>query len=379
MRNPFLAVNVSVLLVVLFFAVHALALDKTLYRFPGGHRGSDPEYGIVLDATGNVYGTTSYGGSYGWGTVYELKKSKNRWHQQVIYSFLGGVDGYQPWSNLLIDQNGNLYGTTPFGGTGTGCENQSGGCGTFFVLTPSHGNWKHTVLYNFCSVSDCSDGANPYGLSFDRSGDILGMAGGGICSYCGVVFKLHRSSRGWTETVVHTFDDQGDGFDPNPGLTVDGAGNVYGTTWSGGSSGYGIVFELQAMKHAWTELILYQFTGSGDDKDPNGGLVVDAKGNLYGSTSDNFGGCTYGCGTIYELTPSKGGWVKNIVYAFDGPHGASPMRCFSIRQVTITAQPCLEANTTAAQSSSWSQERSGRSKFFITSLDKAAMPTRILD
>jgi uncharacterized repeat protein (TIGR03803 family) len=109
--------------------------EKTLYAFPGGSRGDDPQTGVVSDNDGNLYGTTYYGGAYGWGTVFELKLSKRGWTQNVVYNFMGSKDGFNPSDNLLIDKAGNLYGDTFYGGTGSGCINASEGCGTVFELT----------------------------------------------------------------------------------------------------------------------------------------------------------------------------------------------------------------------------------------------------
>src|SRR6202142_1555894 len=327
--NRFLMAKTSILVVMLFLLVPDLsARERTLYTFPGGDRGGSPDYGIAFDASGNAYGTTPYYGSYGWGTVYRLKKTKTGWHQEVIHDFLGGTDGYEPTSNLLIGPDGTIYGTTLFGGTGSTCENGDGGCGTAFALVPSRGKWKHTVLYNFCSRDDCSDGANPYGLSFDGSGNVLGVAGGASGCECAVVFELTRVGKKWRDIVLHTFGNQGDGIYPNPGLVVDRMGNIYGTTSCGGSYGDGTVFELKSPNnkapHAWKELILYNFTGAENDSIPNTGLVIDPQGNFYGTTIGDYQSCTSRCGSVYELSFSQGVWMKNTVYAFSGKDGDDP-------------------------------------------------------
>ncbi len=212
--------NISLLSFVVLALVSfgaARGREKTLYTFPGGSRGDDPQTGVVSDSEGNLYGTTDYGGTYGWGTVFELKHSQTGWIEEVLYSFEGSSNGFTPSGNLLIDKAGNLYGTTFYGGTGSGCEDDSGGCGTVYELTWETGTWKKTVLYNFCSANGCSDGATPYGLTFDKAGNIYGTAGGGTgCEYgCGVVYELTPSNRGWTETVLYYFDqNNGGGFYP---------------------------------------------------------------------------------------------------------------------------------------------------------------------
>jgi uncharacterized repeat protein (TIGR03803 family) len=299
--------------------------EKTLYTFPGGSRGDDPQAGVVSDSDGNLYGTTYYGGLYGWGTVFELKHSQKGWTHDVLCSFQGSNDGFNPSGNLLIDKAGNLYGTTFYGGSGSGCENGSEGCGTVYELKRAKGGWEKAILYDLCSVTGCPDGSNPYGLIFDKAGNIYGTAGGGVgCDYgCGVVYELTPSNGGWIETVLHEFTDtNGDGDGPGVGVSIDEAGNLYGTTCCGGVNNYGIVFELKRTKHMWNESILYSFTGNGDGG-ANGGLVLDDTGNIYGTT--NWGtGCQYGCGTVFELTRSHGQWVEKVFF-FNGTTGESPI------------------------------------------------------
>jgi uncharacterized repeat protein (TIGR03803 family) len=320
--------NISLLSFVVLALVSfgaARGREKTLYTFPGGSRGDDPQTGVVSDSEGNLYGTTDYGGTYGWGTVFELKHSQTGWIEEVLYSFEGSSNGFTPSGNLLIDKAGNLYGTTFYGGTGSGCEDDSGGCGTVYELTWETGTWKKTVLYNFCSANGCSDGATPYGLTFDKAGNIYGTAGGGTgCEYgCGVVYELTASNRGWTETVLYYFDqNNGGGFYPGSGVTLDEEGHIYGTTGAGGTDNYGVVFELTHTKHGWNESLLYSFAGNGDGN-ANGRLVRDKSGNIYGTTIWGTG-CQYGCGTVFELTRSHGRWVEKVFF-FDGTNGDYPL------------------------------------------------------
>lgn len=331
MRKPFVSATNTLLLLmtIIFVSPVAPAREKLLYEFPGGKRGNDPQSGVVFDSKGNAYGTTYYGGTYGWGTVYELEYVGNGWKEQVIYNFAGIGDGTNPVGNLLIDGAGNLYGTTLYGGTGTGCSQENYGCGgTAFELQHSKVGWKHIVLHSFCLHSGCSDGSAPSGLTFDEAGNLYGTTvfGGHTCfdDGCGTVYKLSHSNGSWTLKVLHAFDANGDGYYPAPGIAIDKSGRLYGTTCCGGGTGYGIVFMLKRTKRGWKEVMVYQFTGSAEDEYPNGNLIIHAHGNLYGSTSDTFNGCNYDCGTIYKLRLSKGTWVKSVVYAFDGPHGASP-------------------------------------------------------
>jgi uncharacterized repeat protein (TIGR03803 family) len=333
-KQTLLLVNKISLVSFLIFALVSVGMarvrEKTLYTFPGGSHGYDPQGGIVSDSDGNLYGTTYYGGTYGWGTVFELKHSNKGWPQEVIYNFTGSSDGFYPTGNLLIDKAGNLYGTTSYGGSGTGCQRGAYECGgTVFELARSGGIWKHSVLYNFCSTSGCGDGGGPSGLVFDKAGNLYGTTGGGGtgCSPdgCGTVYKLSPSNGGgWAETVLYAFDqNNGGGFSPGSGVALDDAGNIYGTTFSGGTSNYfGVVYELKHAKYRWNESILYSFTGNGDG-DPNGGLVRDNSGNIYGTTIWGTG-CQNGCGTVFELTRSHGHWVEKVFF-FDGTNGEYPI------------------------------------------------------
>jgi uncharacterized repeat protein (TIGR03803 family) len=319
---------VSFLVFALVSCVLARSREKTLYTFPGGSHGDDPEAGVVSDSDGNLYGTTYYGGTYGWGTIFELKHSEKGWTQEVLYNFLGSNDGFNPTGNLLIDKAGNLFGTTLYGGSGTACQQGGYECGgTVFELAQSAGTWKHTVLYSFCSISGCQDGGGPSGLIFGKGGELYGSTGGGGTGCptdgCGTVYELAPDGVSWTETILYYFDqNNGGGFFPGSGVTRDGMGNIYGTTYAGGASNYGVVFKLTHGKHRWNESILYSFAGNGDGS-ANGGLIRDNSGNIYGTT--NWGtGCQYGCGTVFELTRSRGQWVEKVFF-FDGTNGESPI------------------------------------------------------
>jgi uncharacterized repeat protein (TIGR03803 family) len=319
----------GILLAALGSYAFASKRERTLYDFLGGDNGNQPQTGVVFDGQGNIYGTTYYGGSYGWGTVFSLEPTSHGWKQKVLYSFLGSSDGFNPVGNLLIDANGNLYGTTLYGGTGVGCTPGSYDCGgTVFALKAENGIWKHEVLYSFCSVSGCADGAAPYGLAFDKAGNLIGStdAGGTSCEYgCGTVYKLTRSKQGWTEKVLHQFSTEGDGYYPGlGGVSLDASGNIYGTTYAGGATGYGIVFELKPGKHGWNELVLYNFTGSGNE-DPTSGLTLDGKGNIYGTTLGGTNTCSDSpCGAIFELTYSHHQWNETIIHEFEGSDGDYP-------------------------------------------------------
>ncbi|MGA3212722.1 MAG: choice-of-anchor tandem repeat GloVer-containing protein, partial [Terriglobales bacterium] len=222
--------------------------ENVLYAFTGGSDGGQPETNVIFDSKGNLYGTASSGGSSLDGVVFELTPASSApWTESVLYSFSGGADGSVPYGNVSFDTSGNLYGTTYYGGN-PDC-NESG-CGVVYELTPTTSvPWTESVLYTF---DDTSDGGFPdAGVTFDASGNLYSTASqGGTSSACdgacfGVVFKLTpASSSPWTESVLYTFTNGTDGNNPLAGVIFDSAGNLYGTTQAGGSGDNGVVFEL---------------------------------------------------------------------------------------------------------------------------------------
>lgn len=295
--------------------------ETVLYSFLGGDDGSNPETGVIFDSAGNLYGTTFYGGPDDAGTVFQLTSSPDgTWTERVLHSF-NGTDGNQPFSSLIFDKSGDLYGTTFRGGTY--------GCGTVFELVPNGGgNWTEKVLHNFTCGAD---GSLPHGsLIFDALGNLYGTTRNGgksglSCAEdfgtpgCGLVFQLMPNSDGtWTEKVLHSFTGGKDGA--NPGgvrIIFDAAGNLYGTTSYGGAYGGGNVFELTANADGtWTEKVLHQFTGGTDGNLPVVGLISDSSGNLYGTT---WTGGTDKAGVAFELTlASDGKWRENVLHSFAG-------------------------------------------------------------
>ncbi len=237
------------------FEVDPTGKETTLYSFAGPQEGGDgafPLVGVVRDASGNLYGVTFDGGGAGVGAVYEISSNGD---ESLIYSFSGSSDGGNPSSALLLDSQGNLYGTTQNGG-----NEQCGGtgCGVVFELSPqSGGRWTEKVLYDFCSLTECADGERPLyePLVMDAAGNLYGTTifGGAYrnCNggTCGVVFKLEPDRK---ETVLHSFTGGADGAAPAVGVTMDAAGNLYGTTELGGDvkcgqvnhGGCGVVFKI---------------------------------------------------------------------------------------------------------------------------------------
>lgn len=328
MRKTFARLVTTSFLMLVFSHSIAQAREKVLYQFPGGVRGNDPQNGVVFDSKGNAYGATLYGGTYGWGTVFRLTQSNHGWVENVLYSFRGGSDGFNPSGNLVIDAAGNLYGTTLGGGASTECQQDSYDCGTVFQLAQANGEWKHVVIYSFCSRDACQDGSNPIGLTLDTAGNLFGTtATGGPTCYengCGTVYELSPSHGSWKEKVLHAFNPNNDGYYPTPGVTMDTSGTLYGTTYAGGGYGYGTVFAVTPSKGKWKEVVVFAFDGSTNNRDANGYLTIDSAGNIFGTTRGDDEGCTYQCGSVFRLSRSKGQWVESNVYVFDGTHGDNP-------------------------------------------------------
>jgi uncharacterized repeat protein (TIGR03803 family) len=289
--------------------------ETALYSFDGVD-GGYPYGGVVFDASGNLYGTTYQGGAYGYGAVFELSPSgSGQWTETVIHSFNFDVDGVLPCAGLIFDGAGNLYGTTHGGGMY--------GYGIVFQLTPAgDGNWNETVLHNF-DETDGSDPYSP--LIFDSSGNLYGTTAYGGASRGGVVFQLSEDQNGcWNESVLHSFSGSGsDGAYPFSPLVLDATGNVYGTTSVGGGDNLGTVFELTPQAGGnWSEAILYSFSG-GDGANPYGGLVSADGGKLYGTTSAG-GKYTYGT-IFQLTPLESGGWQEKVLYSFNkNEDGAAP-------------------------------------------------------
>ncbi|MGD0192049.1 MAG: choice-of-anchor tandem repeat GloVer-containing protein [Rhizomicrobium sp.] len=283
------------------FKVAADGTESLLYAFctfQGCSDGAGPAGKLLLDGAGNLYGAASSGGAAGYGTVFKLTPSGT---ESVLYTFCqqtNCTDGAYPQAGVISDADGNFYGTTELGG-------KYGG-GIVFKVAP---NGTETVLYSFCKLQACKDGAYPYSdLIMDTNGNLYGTtAGGGAegggCTPgygCGTVFKL---TPGGKETTLHLFAGGKDGFNPFGGLVADSSGNMFGTTYTGGGTGCsgpgcGIVFEITA---AGVEKTFYVFRGQEKGDRPLGQLTLDSKGNLYGTTIGG-GEPAYGTATAFRLT-----------------------------------------------------------------------------
>lgn len=275
--------------------------EKVVYAFQndidGAGDGGLPSAGLVADTDGNLFGTTLGGGSAGEGTVFKIAPDGS---ETILHSFTGGADGYVPEAGLIIDEAGNLYGTTTVGGLG-------GNNGTVFRIAP---DGTETQLYVFTGGSD---GGKPMaGLITDGNGNLYGTTHSGGARNRGVVFKIAPDG---TETVLHSFLGVRDGAFPQSGLIADGEGNLYGTTPAGGPTDNGVVFKIAP---DGTETVLHRFAGGADGSAPLGGLVADGKGNLFGTTQ--FGGLDncqpgLGCGIVFRIAPDG---KESVFYAFTG-------------------------------------------------------------
>lgn len=271
-------------------------VETVLYDFQGAGDGYLPVGNVVFDSAGNLYGLTLYGGTgfcsgVGCGTVFKLSPSGGSWTKSTIYNFMQGSDGYYPLGGLWMDAAGNLYGTADGG---------SGGNGVVYELTLGSPLWTQTVLHSFQG----SDGAFPESpLIPDASGNLYGVTEGGGANDSGTVFELTQPGT-WNFQSLYSFPHYPAGDQPNGPLAMDSAGNLYGTTGQGGANEVGILFELTLSNGSWLETDLHDFSFN-DGEPPNGGVVVDANGNLYGTSSmgGSTNGCYIGCGTVWEFTP----------------------------------------------------------------------------
>ncbi|MGO9486228.1 MAG: choice-of-anchor tandem repeat GloVer-containing protein [Rhodomicrobium sp.] len=313
----------------------AHATETALYTFTGPS-GAYPQASLTADTKGNLYGTTSVGGSgggaFGFGVVFMLTppaSAAGAWTETVLYNFAEGTDGGQPHGNVIFDAQGSLYGTATCGGLGNG----NLGYGVVYKLTPpasGSGPWTETVLHSFGRQPD---GAFPSGgLIFDAYGSLYGTTAGGGAKGEGTVFKLKPPTTGmgpWTETILHNFEGKGNGAQPNGNLIFDAKGALYGTTTAGGNTvnrrSYGTVFKLTPPSPRgpgpWTETVLHKFA-SPDGAYPSGSLIFDAHGALYGAT---YSGSVGSGSTVFKLSPpaaALGKWTEEILSDFEDSNPA---------------------------------------------------------
>ena len=296
--------------------------ETVLHSFAGKYMGDTAGSGVTFDSAGNLYGVTIYGGytmsacpTRGCGIVYELSpNSSGGYKEKVLHAFSAGADGYAPFGGLVLDPQGNLYGTTTAGGTG--------GQGTVYELSPNgSGGWSESILVNFSGSNGANPGCT---LLLDSDGNLYGTAPFGGANSEGLVFELSPGSGGtWTETILYNFGNAPDLQDPFGGVTADAAGNLYGTTEQGGANiVYGGVFQLvRSASVPWPENIVYSFTGHNDGESPFNNVAIDASGNLF--TSAAFGGSSSD-GTVIELSPTSSGWTEQTLWDFNMNNGQTP-------------------------------------------------------
>ena len=297
--------------------------ERTIYAFSAPAPGCwDATAPLIADSDGNLYGTALGGGTNGYGCVFELSSGAGGWQYALLYSF-SGSDGDGPAAALVFDKLGNLYGTTERGGAYDS--------GVAFQLSPSgSGTWTETVLHSFGSGDD--GGAPASNLIFDQSGNIYGTtiwSGGNLKG--GIVFRLSPGESDWIETILYSFPASisgPDGDRPVGGVVVDGNGNLYGNTLTGGKYGNGAVYELSPSGTSYKEKIIYSFNLY-DGSEPTSGIVMDKQGNIYGTTlaGGDTNACAFvGCGLVFELTKgATGKWTENILLAMKSTDGAYPV------------------------------------------------------
>jgi uncharacterized repeat protein (TIGR03803 family) len=295
---------------------------SVIHTFTGGD-GASPTSTLVLDRAGNLYGTTQINeisGGFGGGLLFQLKRAGSSWTFNPLHDFGSPIgDGVEPlnYGGLTFGADGALYGSTAYGGVTCG---EQGYCGVAFRARPaptvcktSLCPWDYTLLNQFTNVSQ------PAGkVAFDAAGNLYGT------TLSGGVYELSPSGGAWNESVIYQFNDAA----ISAGMVMDNAGNLYGV-WMQGTQGNtnGGVFELSPSPSGWTENALYSFTGGNDGATPIGGLVFDNAGNLYGTTST---GGSAGGGTVFELSPSGGGWTFNLVCSLRGAGHSGPQSALTL-------------------------------------------------
>lgn len=309
--------------------------EKTVICSFHGENGAGPTGGLIMDAAGALYGTTAYGGPFSGGTVFKLMPpavAGENWSESVLWNFGNGDDGKNPVGSLVEDASGNLFGTTEFGGS-------YNNAGTVFELSPpssADGNWSESVLWSF---GDGADGVIPLaGLVMDQNGNLYGTTQIGGPSFFGTVFELTPPATGgqnWNESIIWDFGDVNDsGHSPNGNfpagpLLIDQKGNLYGTVLAGGPGignpplFEGTVFRLSPPSGSdgtWNPSVLWDFGAVGGGAGPTGNLIMDANGNLYGTTQAVAGtNVTPSAGTVFELSPGpedNDPWSETTLWVF---------------------------------------------------------------
>lgn len=302
---------------------------SSVYGFTGQSDGAPPSSRVVFGPDGALYGTATYGGDEncfageGCGLVYRLNPQATfcrsvscTWVQKSVFTFENSPSqGQFPSGDLIFDAQGNLYGTTTAGGN-TSCGDNTG-CGTVFELSPVNGVWKEKILYAFGTTLSYPS----WGVIADHSGNLYGTTSSYYEDLNGV-FELSPSGSGWTENTLYEFQSGSqNGWDIRSGLLLDQQGYLVGGTVYGGQTNFGTVFQLNPLPNgSWNLATLYNFQLAAGGPEAN--LTMDSAGNLYG-TAFNDGG--YGFGSVFKLTPSANGWIYTDLHDFDGADGLNPI------------------------------------------------------
>jgi len=278
------------------------------------HAGSTP-HGLIIDAHGNLFGTTSNGGANNDGTVFEITKTASGYAKHTLVSF-DGTDGSHPHAGLIADANGDLFGTTSQGGADL--------VGAVFEIAKTASGYARTptTLVSF----DGADGFGGGGLIIDANGNLFGTSGLGGANNDGTVFEIANTASGYASTPTTLVSFNGtDGSTPNGSLIIDANGNLFGTTATGGASNLGTVFEIAktASGYASTPTTLVSFNGT-DGRQPETGLIIDANGDLFGTT---FGGGANLLGTVFEIAKTASGYASTptTLVSFNGTDGSNPL------------------------------------------------------
>jgi uncharacterized repeat protein (TIGR03803 family) len=300
-----------------------------LHRFRGHAEGEYPSASIVADKAGDLFGTTAGGGAKGFGTVFEMTPPGAGFRLRTILSFQGTPDAAMPEAALLVAADGALFGTSMVGGYGGECGLS---CGTVYKMTPSKSGYSESVIFWFngygssLGVSPVAPLiADPAGIMFGTTPSLGGRAS--KCS-CGAVFSIEPTAKGYLPRGLYGFRGSPDGSNPNGALLLESGGVMFGTTTNGGEScGCGTVYTIKRSGRAYLEHPIYRFQPDFDGSNPVGDLVAGPGGVLYGTTSASHGLTACDCGTVFALTPSGGGYNESVVHAFAGtPHdGSTPL------------------------------------------------------
>jgi uncharacterized repeat protein (TIGR03803 family) len=270
--------------------------QNVVHAFQNIPDGAIPGYGdVIWDQQGNMYGTTMQGGQNNGGTVWELTPSGNSWTESILYNFTGTDTGYFPYAGVVLDSNGTLLGTTFVGGSGP-----NGGVGIVYQLKYAVGvGWQETIIHNF---QDADDGGYPVaGLVADGAGNFYGATTDGGSDSGGTIYELSPAGDSYAFSVVYSLSGV---RGPYADLSLDDAGNLYGTTVADGAHNEGSVFKLTKTVNGWVYTSLYDFTGGPDGAQPISNVSIDTDGTLYGTAS--VGGsseCNGGCGTVWMIKP----------------------------------------------------------------------------